>query len=208
MVYFNVWNSGIKCLCVWLYNFKEKVICIHFITDPDVKALHSIVRTAQTLNSHYCPDNSCILCPYLRASQSERWLVCPQNRLHQMSFLQTCGLQCKSCSYHCLVGLWTCYLLPNFTRINKKLHQIKRGFTQCTVTTLTVTSTVHIVKQTSPLSWPFVITTTVTLMKEMRSDTIEATKVLRASLYNLDFFQLALDVNPTFISGDINNHVK
>lgn len=64
------------------------------------------------------------------------------------------------------------------------------------------------VRQTNPLSCPFVITTTKTLAKEMSKDTTDATKVRRASLYNLDLFQFALDVSPMFINGAIKSHVK
>jgi hypothetical protein len=74
--------------------------------------------------------------------------------------------------------------------------------------TLTVTSTVHMVRQTKPLSCPWVITTTNTLANEINKDTTEATKVRRANLYSLDLFQFALEVRPTFINGDINNQVR
>lgn len=73
---------------------------------------------------------------------------------------------------------------------------------------LTVTSAVHMVRQTKPLSWPLVITTTRTLANEINKDTTDATNVRRANLYSLDLLQFALEVSPTLINGAMNSQVR
>lgn len=73
---------------------------------------------------------------------------------------------------------------------------------------LTVTSTVHMDKQTKPRSFPLLQTTIVTLIAETIKHTTEETSVLRAKRYKRDCFQSILELRPTFINGWTKSHVK